>query len=143
MQIFNSERDYKRFKDTMLYYQLDDPKPKFSAFSPETFNLNRSQRIIEIISYCFMPNHFHFLLKQLRDGGISEFVSKLSNSYTKYFNTKNERVGSLLQGAFKAVHVDDDSQLLHLTRYIHLNPIIGYVVNNINDHKWSSYHEFV
>jgi len=90
-----------------------------------------------------MPNHFHFLLQQVRDGGITEFISKLSNSHAKYINTKYKRDGHLLQGTFKAVYIETNEQLLHLSRYIHLNPVVGYLVENIADYQWSSYHEYM
>lgn len=90
-----------------------------------------------------MPNHFHFLLQQKREGGITEFISKLSNSYTKYYNIKHKRVGLLFQGEFKAVHVDDDEQLVHLSRYIHLNPIVSYATKDLETYTWSSYLEYI
>lgn len=66
-------------------------------------------------------------------------MSQLSNSYTKYFNTKYKRVGPLLQGAFKAVHIETDEQLVHVSRYIHLNPIVSGLIKNLDDYQWSSY----
>ena len=142
MRIFNNFYDYNRFLKCVLYYQIDGQKPRFSIFTPETYELDSSKKIVDIISYCFMPNHFHFMLKQTRDGGISEFISKISNSYTKYFNIKNARVGPILQGDFKAVHIESNEQLLHVTRYIHLNPLIGFVVKDLEIYKWSSYSEY-
>ena len=127
----------------MIYYSIEGPKPKFSIFSPTTTILDIKKKIVEIICYCLMPNHFHFLLRQIREGGITEFVSKLSNSYTKYLNIKNNRVGPLLQGDFKAVHVDNNEQLLHLSRYINLNPLVGYVTRDLDFYRWSSYPEYV
>jgi len=127
----------------MIYYQIEGPKPKFSRFLPSTTILNKKNKIVEIVCYCLMPNHFHFLLKQTRDGGITEFVSKVSNSYTKYFNTKNRREGPLLQGEFKSVYVESNEQLLHLSRYIHLNPLVGYLIKDLEDYKWSSYLEYL
>src|SRR3972149_1551889 len=143
MRIFNNFYDYNRFLKCVLYYQIDDQKPRFSKFTSETYELDSSKKIVDIISYCFMPNHFHFLLKQVTDGGISEFISKISNSYTKYFNIKNNRVGPILQGDFKAVHVESNEQLLHLGRYIHLNPLIGFVTTNLETYRWSSYPEYI
>ncbi|OGH11746.1 MAG: hypothetical protein A2857_02780 [Candidatus Levybacteria bacterium RIFCSPHIGHO2_01_FULL_36_15] len=100
---------------------------------------------MDIIAYCFMNNHFHFLLKQLKDNGIVKFMAKFTNSYTKYFNTKYERVGPLFQGVFKAVHVEDDEQLLHLSRYIHLNPVTSYIIKSedLSSYKWSSYQGYL
>lgn len=140
---FLNSRDYSRFIKTMLYYQIDDIKPKFSIFSPLTRKLETNKKVVEIVCYCLMPNHYHLLLKQSKEGGISEFISKISNSYTKYFNTKNQRVGPLFQGQFKAVHVEDNEQLLHLSRYIHLNPLVSLLVKNIESYTWSSFHEYI
>lgn len=141
--IFIDKRDYSRFLKASVYYQFQGPKPKFSFFDPENNNLNLSTKIVEIICYCLMPNHFHFLIKQKLEGGITEFISKLSNSYTKYFNKKNGRSGPLLQGEFKAIHVDTDEQLFHLSRYIHLNPLVSFVTKSLDNYQWSSYQEYL
>lgn len=143
--IFLGSRDYKRFLQTFYYYQQIGPKPRFSEFSKnKIFSINPTNtKLVEIISYCLMPNHFHFLLKQLVDNGIAIFISQLSNSYTKYFNNKYGNVGALLQGAFKSVLVEDDAQLLHVSRYIHLNPIVSGISLNLEDYKWSSFLEYM
>lgn len=143
MPIFNNSYDYSRFMKTTLYYLIDGPKPRFSIFSPTTQLLNAEKRIVEIVCYCLMPNHFHFLLQQKRDAGITEFASKLTNSYTKYFNIKNRRVGPLFQGEFKSVYIETNEQLLHLSRYIHLNPLVDYVTKYLENYKWSSYIEYI
>lgn len=141
--IFNNRRDYQRFSKSLLYYQVQGPKPSFSKFfQPRTFKVDFSKKIVEIVCFCLMPNHFHFLVKQITEGGISEFISKLSNSYTKYFNIKFKRVGPLLQGEFKAVLVESDEQLLHLSRYIHLNPIVSYLTKDLDQYLWSSFKEY-
>lgn len=127
----------------MIYYTVEGPKPRFSIFSPTTSKISKNQKIVDIVCYCLMPNHFHFLVRQKKDKGITEFISKLSNSYTKYFNIKYSRVGPLLQGEFKAVHVENDAQLLHLSRYIHLNPLVNYITKDLNLYKWSSYQEYI
>ena len=75
----------------------------------------------------------------MSEGGISKFISKVSNSFTKYFNVKNDRVGPLFQGAFKAVRIESDEQLIHVSRYIHLNPLVGNIVTNLKKFEWSSY----
>lgn len=141
--IFLTDRNHQRFLETLQYYQFSGPKPRFSThkrFKVKDFSNN--PKIVEIICYCLMPNHFHILLRQLRDGGVSEFVSKVSNSYTKYLNTKHNRSGPLLQGEFKAVSIETDEQLLHVSRYIHLNPFVAQLVNKHADYKYSSYPTF-
>lgn len=143
-QIFVDSNDYQRFLETIHYYQFSNPKPRLSTskrFRDQNFDKN--PKIVEIICYCLMPNHFHLLIRQVKDGGIQEFASKLLNSYTKYFNTKHKRVGALFQGTFKAVAVDSDEQLLHLSRYIHLNPYVSQLTENLLDYSYSSYLEFI
>lgn len=102
-------------------------------------------KFVEIICFCLMPNHFHFLLRQKIKTGISIFAANFTNSYTKYFNAKHERTGPLFQGLFKAVHIQSDEQLIHVSRYIHLNPVSSYLieVNELESYKWSSYPEYI
>lgn len=140
--IYYSPKDYNRFIESMVYYQLEGPKPRFSLFNSKNTILNPTNKIIDFISYCLMPNHFHFLVQQTKKGGVSEFVSKLTNSYTKYFNTKNRRLGHLFQGMFKAVHIETNEQLLHVSRYVHLNPVTNYVAKDLDSYPWSSFHEY-
>lgn len=143
MPIYNNVFDYKHFLDTMFYYQVGSPKPRFSFFRNKPISLDKNRKIVDIICYCLMPNHFHFLLQQKNENGITEFISKLSNSFTKYFNVKNKRVGPLFQGEFQSVHVDSNEQLLHLSRYIHLNPLVGYLIKELKTYRWSSYREYL
>lgn len=103
-------------------------------------------KFVSIIAYCLMPNHFHFLLKQLKEDGITIFMNRLANSYSRYFNLKYKRGGTLFQGRFKAILVKNDEQLLHLTRYIHLNPYASGVVKNtkeLENYPWSSFREYL
>lgn len=145
-RIFESRADYQRFLKLLNYYQFEGPKPKLSYFLNLDIKAAKpvlNKKIIEILNYCLMPNHFHLTLKQLEDGGITEFMSKISNGYTKYFNIKEERVGPLLQGEFKSVLVESDEQLIHLSRYIHLNPSSSFLVKDPGDYEWSSYKEYI
>ena len=84
-------------------------------------NEKASDLLVEFVAYCLNPNHFHFLLKQVADRGIEQFMQRLGTGYTKYFNLKHKRTGSLFQGTFKAIHVESDEYLLHLSAYINLN----------------------
>ena len=142
---FTNKRDYARFIETMDYYSMENPPARFS-FRDRPASLRKKSSgspIVEIICYCLMPNHFHFLLRQIKEKGISTFLSKVGNSYTKYFNTKYKRVGPLFQGCFKAVRIEDDEQLVHVSRYIHLNPLIDYVTYDLRTYPYSSYLEFL
>lgn len=153
--IFRAKRDYNRFLQSFLYYQNLTPPIKFSKL----FQLSNQERkrlvdklnrkkefLVEIIAYCLMPNHFHFILKQTKDGGILNFIRLSSNSYSRYFNTKYKRRGSLFEGRFKSIRIETDSQLLHLSRYVHLNPYSSYLVKTFNkliDYPYSSLPEFL
>ncbi|TSC86050.1 MAG: hypothetical protein G01um10147_988 [Microgenomates group bacterium Gr01-1014_7] len=145
-KIFTQPRDFTRFLKTLFYYQFTGPRPSFSKFAKSQLNLSKplgEEKIVELVCYCLMPNHFHFLIRQLKDNGISKFMGQISNSYTKYFNIKYSRVGPLLQGAFKAVLIESEEQLIHVSRYIHLNPVVSGIVNKPDDYSWSSFPEYM
>jgi putative transposase len=95
--------------------------------------------LVEIIAYCLMPNHFHLVVRQLVDGGITSFMRRAMNSYTRAYNTRYRRVGTVFQGRFSEVVVESDQQLLHLTRYVHLNPFVAKLVRSPKEYPWSSY----
>lgn len=143
-EIFLDKRDHTRFLKSFIYYQKADPPVRFSfrqrASQKQFSNLDN---LVEIICYSLMSNHFHFLLKQIKDGGISLFISRLTNSYTRYFNTRHKRRGHLFQGPFKAVRIENNDQLIHVSRYIHLNPIVGFLIKDLKDYSYSSYLEYL
>jgi len=153
--IFFDNRDYQRFLYSVRYYQNISTPMKLSLFltcAEEKRNKFFEERFfdkeywVELICYCLMPNHFHFLLKQLVDGGISRFLSDLTNSYSRYLNTRQKRIGPYFQGRFKAVRIENDQQLLHVSRYIHLNPFTSFVVKNnesLKDYRYSSFSEYL
>lgn len=89
----------------------------------ELFTEPTIERLVDIGAYCQMPNHFHLLVRERREDGISLFMQKLLTAQTMYFNTKYDRTGTLFQGKFKARHVDSDPYLKYLFSYIHLNPV--------------------
>src|SRR3989338_1842600 len=79
--------------------------------------------LIELLALCVMPNHFHLLVRQKVDGGVTEFMRKLGPGYTNYFNQKYSRVGSLFQGKYKLIQLTEESHFIHLPYYIHFNPL--------------------
>lgn len=97
---------------------------------------------VDILAYCLMPNHYHFLIKQTQDQGITEFMHKLNTSYTMYFNLNNKRTGRLFEYTFKAKTIESDDLLLHVSRYIHLNPVITKLVELPQEWRWSSFHDY-
>lgn len=142
--IFTQTRDYSQFIKTFFYYQIQNPKPKFSIYRRTSiFPVDSTKKIVDIICYCLMPNHFHLLIKQLKDGGITEFMRRFILSYIKYRNIKYKHQGPLLNGSFKAVLMETDEQLLHVSRYIHLNPLVSKLVKDLNFYPWSSYKTYI
>lgn len=87
------------------------------------FKISRREPLVSIGAYCLMPNHIHLLVKEVREGGISLFMQKLSTAYSMYFNKKNSKTGSLFERPFKAKHIDEDTYFRYLFAYIHLNPV--------------------
>ncbi len=142
--IFKCEVDRERFLHTLLYYQVEGPKPKLSQFLKQPKEaLNTSKKLVQIVSFCLMNNHYHLLLTPSREGSVTEFMSKVGNSYTKYFNTRYNRIGTLFQAEFKSVFIETNNQLLQVNRYIHLNPLVGGLIERLEDYPWSSYLEYL
>ena len=140
--IYGRKSDYRRFLESMFYYQNSETPLRYSQFvmlpTTERQKLlsdlaKENNRLVEIICYCLMPNHFHVITKQVIEKGIALFISNLSNSYTRFYNVKYDRDGPLFKGKFQAVRIEDDEQLLHTTRYIHLNPYTSYITKTADD----------
>jgi putative transposase len=99
------------------------------------------ERSLDVLAYCLMPNHYH-LLVQCRTGEVSGAMQRLSMAYTKAMNRRYKRVGSLFQGQFRAIAVDSDEYLYHLTRYIHFNPVKAGIASHPADWEFSSFLEY-
>lgn len=130
--IFKDAQDYKVFLKYLKQYLSKPPRrdhfktsvtfkgSTFKGIPRQPKNYNKE---VDLLAYCLIPNHFHLLIKQGKKRTIEEFMLSLATRYSMYFNKKNKRVGSLYQGTYKAARVKDDAYLLHLSRYIHLNPL--------------------
>lgn len=129
---FEDQEDILRFLQSMDEFNVVEPigsifknsfKKKNNQLRGSTSKLvvQGSDRLVDFICYCINPNHYHFVLLQLADGGISEFMKRLSGGYTYYFNNKNDRSGVLFQGRFKSKHIDKDQYLTNLSAYVNLN----------------------
>lgn len=150
--VFNDAEEFDRMYKLIDLYRYANFNYKFSHFN-ELSPINQQNVIddlkadgdllVEILSFCLMPTHIHLVLKQILQGGISKYMSNILNGYSRYFNTKHGRIGPLWSGRFKNVLVLKDEQLLHLTRYIHLNPTSAGLVKNPDDWNYSSYHEYI
>jgi putative transposase len=95
------------------------------------------------IAYCLMPNHYHLLLRQEGEEPISRFVNVLFNAYVQAVNRQQQRIGVLFESRFRHVWVDHEEYLLHLCRYIHLNPVISQLAARPEDWPYSNYLEWI
>lgn len=153
--IFKDKRDIKRYFWTIGFYRYKNAPLRLSHF----LNLKLEDRndilgllkkknelVIEILNYAIMPNHYHLLVKQVMNGGISWFISNIQNSYARYFNTKNKRIGHLFQSNFKAVLIESEEQLIHMSRYIELNPLSSFLLKDFQElfiYEGSSLREYI
>lgn len=139
--IFQDHRDYVVFTDILknLLTSPDDLPPGYIQVRP--VRISDVYDKVSLICYCLMPNHYHIVLKQLVDGGVTHFMRRLTNAYVKYFNARNDRVGGLFEGKMKAVSIDRDEYLLHLSRYIHVNPYK--IVDDLGSYQYSSYNDYL
>jgi len=128
--IFRNNIDKIRFQKLLYICNSENPVIFKAIQGKPLEEIERSETLVDIGVYCLMPNHFHLLLHEKVQNGISIFMSKLSTAYSMYFNKRYERTGKLFEGKFKAEHVDNDDYLKYLFAYIHLNPI------KIIDSKW-------
>ena len=121
--VFEDRRDQDRFLESVAIFNDENSVGSIfqHKFQDQLLSPSRAKdKLVNIIAYCLNPNHFHFILEQLVDGGISEFMKRLGG-YTSYFNNKYERSGSLFQGVFKSIHIDSNEYLLHVSSYVNLN----------------------
>lgn len=127
-QVFMDAHDYAR-AELLLYlanseYKVDiDNSLKKGLTFLELWNVDRRGPRVEIGAWCLMPNHFHVLIRAVDEKGISAFMKTFATAYSMYFNARHGRGGSLMQGAYKSVHIDDDRYLQYLFSYVHLNPV--------------------
>jgi putative transposase len=150
---FLDESDYRRAFLGLDFYRYAEPPMKHSdilKLFPDTRiltlkSLDGEPQLVEVLAVALMPNHWHLLVHQLVDGGVSTYLRRWTNSYTRYFNTVHERVGPLFQGEFKAVAIRSDELLLHVSRYIHLNHVAAGIATTttLSTIPWNSYASYV
>ncbi len=165
--IFMDEQDYFRFIHCLFEFNDFSPALNLSYFLNQSqsidfrnqYNKKRESRklIVEILAFCLMPNHFHLLVKQKTDGGITKFMRKLGVGYANYFNQKYKRKGTLFQGKYKAILVKEEAHFIHLPYYIHLNPLdlimpewrkrelknYKKAVKFLENYRWSSFPDYI
>jgi len=165
--IFMDDEDRFRFIHDLFEFNNVNPSPNLNerVFTKKMKNMEVGlpsikkeprKLLVEILAFCLMDNHYHMIIKQKSDNGITEFLRKLGTGYTNYFNQKYERSGALFQGKFKSIHISNDRHLMYLPIYVHLNPLdfkfSGWRDKRVKDYKkiiefldsyrWSSYMDY-
>ena len=131
-KLFLDKVDYRRFVSLLYVANSVTPVHLSNYQGRSLLEIPKGEQLVSIGAWCLMPNHFHLLVREIKDGNISLFMKKLLTGYSMYFNTKNERKGALFEGNFYAKHLDTDNYLKYQYAYIHLNPI------GIIDDGWKS-----
>lgn len=124
--IFLTSKDYSRYLTRLEEYLKKHP--------------------VSLMCYCLMPNHIHLIIRQNNEESVERFIHRLHTSYTMYFNKKYDRVGSVFQGRFKAKLIETDEYLLHVSRYVHQNPLeiihAQGPASKLDNYPWSSYSQY-
>jgi REP element-mobilizing transposase RayT len=137
-RLFLDDNDHIRFLTLLLFLQGRETFPQIGRLAstvkhlmfdrkeldPDAIALVKGARMVEVVCFILMENHFHILLRDIgdgNDGNIPKFMQRLGNAYAKYFNTKYGRTGHLFENRYNAIHVDSNEYLNYLSAYIHLN----------------------
>ena len=135
-QVFNENGTIALFKKILLYYNLGLSNDSYSEFkrykkNQKLLSKTNVNRFLNCLAYCFMPNHFHFLVRQNTDESLSKIIRQVLISFTRTYNQFSNRRGPLFLPHFKAVEILNENQLIHVSRYIHLNPYSSGKINNL------------
>ncbi len=165
-KIFMDDRDRMRFIHDL--FEFNDQQPvnnSFHRFSQNNnivshhINVKKRPRklLVDLLAFCLMPNHYHLLLRPRIERGISQFMKKLNIGYAKYFNERYKRTGTLFEGRYKSIIVNNDAHFIHLPYYIHLNPLdlkfkewrsgelrsVREAMKFLNSYRWSSHLDYM
>ncbi|OHB18252.1 MAG: hypothetical protein A2749_00305 [Parcubacteria group bacterium RIFCSPHIGHO2_01_FULL_45_26] len=144
--IFSDTKDVERFMLSMRVFNSVEPVLSIRdvlEIKEKVKRLPARKALVEFVAYCLNPNHYHFILRQLVDGGIAEFMKRLNGGYTWYFNKKNTRNGALLQGVYKSSLISDNDKLLELSAYVNLNNRVHKIHGDSAKLVRSSWDEYV
>lgn len=155
--IFLDAEDKSHFVKLLYLMNSESPVLLKEILPGQVFSFDRGETIVDIGAYVLMDNHYHLLVKEKVENGISKFMQKLITAYTMYFNVKYRKRGTLFEGKFKARHLDWDGYLRHMFAYIHLNPVkmieprwktvglknLPAITAFLKDYKFSSYSDYL
>ncbi|MBI2610826.1 transposase [Candidatus Kaiserbacteria bacterium] len=160
--IFLDEADRARFvHDLWEFNDTEDAKNVWYRVSQNKGLRNHyieKERIVDLHGWCLMGNHYHLLISEKHDGGLTKFIRRLNVGYANYFNERYRRQGTLFQGRTRKVLISTDAHFLHILNYIHCNPLdflknaadwrehkIGsaaYALRYLSNYRWSSYLDY-
>lgn len=144
-KIFSDKYDLQRFFQSMKEFNTVEPIGSIyeSSFEKDKHQLGSpTSKLVGFVCYCLNLNHYHFILEQIHEKGIEKFMHRLGTGYTKYFNIKHKRSGSLFQGRFKSVHISSNEQLLYVSSYVNLNfkvHQLGSPTSKLEKSSWDEY----
>ena len=145
-RIFFDEQDYRAFLFRISIALGMDlkiiNKEELLRMPKSRIRINSKPNLFKLHSFCLMPNHFHILIEQCSESSISELMHKICTSFSMYLNKKYKRIGHVFQDRFKSVIIENNSQLMWTSAYIHINPVKDKLVANPYEYKWSSYNDF-
>jgi len=148
--IFRENADYERMRSALQFF-LEKRCMTFSKYMlysesnyklPEGVIKNKEGGTVDIIAYCIMPTHLHLILRQKQENSISRYMNRILISYTKHFNSKHRRKGPLWESRFKKILLEEEEDILYMIRYLHLNPVLSFLVDKPEKWEYSSYSEY-
>lgn len=133
--------DVKRIFLSIRVFNTREPIGSIYEANFRTKNLSKNDLLVSFVAYCINPNHYHFLIRQDKESGVSRFMHRFGVGYTNYFNEKYKRSGSLFQGSFKARHVSNNEDLLRISAYVNLNYKVHRLPlgNSVPKSSWQEY----
>lgn len=161
--LFLDGKDRARFvHDMWEFNDVEDAKnvwyraPQYSGLRDHYME---KERIVDLHAWCLMGNHYHLLVSERADGGLTKFIRRLNVGYANYFNERYKRKGTLFQGRTKKILINTDAHFLHILNYIHANPLdlsrdgggwrekklisTANALKNLANYKWSSYLDYI
>ena len=146
-KIFFDEQDYRAFLFRLGlclgFSENELNKEKLTSMPYFRIRITAMERKnFKLHAFCLMPNHFHLLIKQTGGISISKLISKLCTSYSKFINKKYKRIGHVFQDCFKTTQIENNTQLMWTSAYIHMNPVKDKIVKHPAEYIWSSYNDY-
>ena len=123
--VFKSRTDYQRFQQGLYMCNGTVTTERGTLYKPvhaDFFTIERGKPLVAVGAYCLMPTHFHLLIKENSEGGISKFMQRIGTGFTNYFNVKHHHIGNVFIKPFRSKHIKDDRYFKRVAQYIHLNP---------------------